>query len=160
VKNGSNGNGKPKRGRGRPSGTTRVESDPEFRERLLAALAEYESKSAACAIVGCHYQSLRNWIEKAWHATEGFWANFFVAYTRARAPFWEAATKLLSKRDPSIILANECPDEWNVRKHVDLTIHEDPFDILSDPEVAHALDRAFARGAESRSLAESSSARN
>jgi len=150
---GTNGNGTG-RGPGRPKGTTRVETEDAFREQLFEALATYESKSAACASVGITYQTFRNWLEKAWKATDGFWANFFVAYMRARAPFWEIATKRLSNRSPEIILANECPDEWNTARKVEVSFDSDPFDFLRDPEVTDALDRSLARRAACRPMAE------
>ena len=155
---GTNGNGHP--GAGRPKGTTKVEMDSALRERLFIALAEYESKSAACADVGITYGTFRNWLDKAWHAKEGFWANFFVAYTRARAPFWEAATQRLSNRNPEIILSNECPDEWNTAKKIEIRVESDPFDLLRDPEVTDALDRTLARRASCLPVAEPGSARN
>ena len=127
---------------------------------LLNFVTVHPRRRAACAEVGVTYGTLRNWLNKARSATEGFWANFLIAYTRARAPYWEAATQRLSRRNPEVILSNECPEEWNTSQRVEVSLVDaDPFDLLKDKGVTDALDRAFARRCARDPLAESGCSR-
>jgi D-lactate dehydrogenase len=86
-------------------------------------------------------------------------------WTLARKDLLDAVDALGKEVRANTALAERIRRKYKIKNTTGFSLNalvdfEDPFDILSDPEVAHALDRAFARGAESRSLAESSSARN
>ena len=77
-----------------------------------------------------------------------------IAFRRARAPFWEDCTKLMSKRNPEILLSNECGDEWDTARKVKVELETgDSFELLKDAGVTDALDRAIASRQASRPMA-------
>ena len=89
--------------KGRPTLLT-----PERQQHLVDLIAAGNYLETACACVGIHYTTLRNWMVRGEEEGTGIYFDFFNAITRAEA---EAEAQAVQS------IAKAMPDDWRAGAH-------------------------------------------
>lgn len=156
-----NGNGN---GNGRPKGTTKLETEPKLYRELIERLRVMPSTTAA-ALSGISFQTLLNYLERGENefAQGTLFADFFDEAIRAKAEFKASIEAMALVQDPKWMLANLYPEEYSNRARLEVSgqiDHGNAFDVMKDPELRDAVDKAYARRCALPPLADPGGARN